>query len=47
MASLLVKIVGAMTPPPFVQPTDYDGWEVKWKFLVFRPGRMWLESVSS
>jgi hypothetical protein len=47
MASLLVKIVGAMTPSPFVQPTDYDGWEVKWKFLVFRPGRMWLESVSS
>ncbi|KAG1755672.1 DUF1682-domain-containing protein [Suillus lakei] len=37
MASLLVKILGAMTPPPFVQPTDYDGWEVKWKFLVFRP----------
>ncbi|KAG1768200.1 DUF1682-domain-containing protein [Suillus occidentalis] len=38
MASLLVKILGAMTPPPFVQPTVYDGWEVKWKFLVFRPG---------
>lgn len=30
MASLLV-------PPPYSLPDHYDGWQLSWKFLVFRP----------
>ncbi|KAI6047165.1 DUF1682-domain-containing protein [Pisolithus marmoratus] len=30
MASLLV-------PPPYSLPEHYDGWQLSWKFLVFRP----------
>ena len=41
MASAL-KLLAALTPPPFVQPVEYDGLEYKWKMLVFRPGRMSL-----
>ncbi|KAH7914334.1 DUF1682-domain-containing protein [Hygrophoropsis aurantiaca] len=37
MASLLVKLVSSLTPPPFTQGEEYDGWEYRWKFLVFRP----------
>ncbi|KAJ8595991.1 DUF1682-domain-containing protein [Rhizopogon salebrosus TDB-379] len=37
MSGLLVNVLGSLTPPPFVQPADYHGWELKWKFLVFRP----------
>ncbi|KAH7929470.1 DUF1682-domain-containing protein [Leucogyrophana mollusca] len=37
MASLLVKVVSSLTPPPFTQGEEYDGWQYKWKFLVFRP----------
>jgi hypothetical protein len=42
MSGLLVNVLGSLTPPPFVQPADYHGWELKWKFLVFRPARTWL-----
>lgn len=38
MASAL-KLLAALTPPPFVQPVEYDGLEYKWKMFVFRPGR--------
>ena len=41
MASAL-KLLAALTPPPFVQPVDYDGLEYKWKMFVFRPERMSL-----
>jgi len=39
MASAL-KLLAGLTPPPFVQPLEYDGLEYKWKMLVFRPGCM-------
>ncbi|KAF8351439.1 hypothetical protein F5887DRAFT_937478 [Amanita rubescens] len=37
MASAL-KLLAGLTPPPFVQPIEYDGLEYQWKMLVFRPG---------
>ncbi|TFK43513.1 hypothetical protein BDQ12DRAFT_675096 [Crucibulum laeve] len=37
MASILTKVLSGLTPPPFVNPEDYDGWEFRWKFFVFRP----------
>lgn len=39
MASAL-KLLAGLTPPPFVQPVEYDGLEYRWKMLVFRPGCM-------
>lgn len=45
MASAL-KLLAALTPPPFVQPVDYDGLEYKWKMFVFRPARMSLVLAS-
>lgn len=37
MSSFLVNIVSGLTPPPFLNPPEYDGWEARWRFLVFRP----------
>jgi len=37
MATVLVKLLAGITPPPVVTPKEYDGWELKWKALVFRP----------
>jgi hypothetical protein len=37
MSAALVKLLAAITPPPIVTPKEYDGWQLKWKSLVFRP----------
>ncbi|KAF9221986.1 DUF1682-domain-containing protein [Gyrodon lividus] len=37
MASFFVKLLSAVTPPPFIQLQDYSGIQYTWKFLVFRP----------
>ena len=36
----LKQVLSLLTPPPLVVPEDYDGLEYRWKFLVFRPGRV-------
>ncbi|KAJ6613420.1 hypothetical protein B0H10DRAFT_2165290 [Mycena sp. CBHHK59/15] len=34
----LTNFLAALTPPPFVNPEEYDGLELfRWKFIVFRP----------
>ncbi|KAF9247065.1 DUF1682-domain-containing protein [Melanogaster broomeanus] len=43
MASPLAKLLGAITPPPFIQPEEYDGIQYSWKFLVFRPALFKLQ----
>lgn len=40
MASFLTNILASLTPPPVVTPEEYDGWQLRWKVLVFRPARM-------
>lgn len=35
--SFLTTVLSRLTPPPYENPVDYDGWEYKWRFLVFRP----------
>lgn len=37
--NILTNVLSQLTPPPIVNPLEYDGWEYKWKFLVFRPAR--------
>ncbi|KAF8195868.1 hypothetical protein K438DRAFT_1826656 [Mycena galopus ATCC 62051] len=33
----LTKLLAGLTPPPFVNPEEYDGLEFRWKWFVFRP----------
>ncbi|GFZ45782.1 hypothetical protein JCM24511_03512 [Saitozyma sp. JCM 24511] len=42
----LLKVLSAITPPP-AQPAarEYDGWELRWKMLVFRPAMFKFEGV--
>jgi len=35
--SLLKSLVDTITPPPVLTPEKYDGYELRWKFFVFRP----------
>ncbi|PPQ72906.1 hypothetical protein CVT26_014569 [Gymnopilus dilepis] len=44
MASVLTQLLGAITPPPITTPEDYDGWELRWKVLVFRPALLKTEA---
>jgi hypothetical protein len=37
MSAVLVKLLAGITPPPIVIPKEYDGWQLQWKSLVFRP----------
>ncbi|PPQ98519.1 hypothetical protein CVT24_004010 [Panaeolus cyanescens] len=45
MASFLVNLAGGITPPPVVTPEHYDGWQLRWKFLVFRPAELKTEAL--
>ncbi|THV08549.1 DUF1682-domain-containing protein [Dendrothele bispora CBS 962.96] len=47
MASGFLNILQKITPPPIENPVDYDGWELKWKFLVFRPALLKNEAILS
>ncbi|KAJ7904536.1 hypothetical protein B0H14DRAFT_3103334 [Mycena olivaceomarginata] len=33
----LAKVLASLTPPPFVNPEEYDGLEFRWRWFVFRP----------
>jgi hypothetical protein len=37
MTELLSKVLASFTPPPHINPIEYDGWEYQWRFFVFRP----------
>ncbi|KAJ7276423.1 hypothetical protein B0H12DRAFT_1227556 [Mycena haematopus] len=37
MANPLTRFLTTLTPPPFVNPEEYDGLEFRWKWFVFRP----------
>jgi hypothetical protein len=39
MASALNQLLAGLTPPPVINPVEYDGLEYRWKMLVFRPAR--------
>ncbi|KAF9057560.1 hypothetical protein BJ165DRAFT_1537985 [Panaeolus papilionaceus] len=45
MASFLVNLAGGITPPPVITPEHYDGWQLRWKFLVFRPAELKTEAL--
>lgn len=42
MATFLNTFLQSITPPPVVTPEQYDGYELKWKAIVFRPARMFV-----
>ncbi|GLB33827.1 putative protein of unknown function (DUF1682) [Lyophyllum shimeji] len=37
MGSLLTTALAGLTPPPHINPVEYDGLEYKWSIFVFRP----------
>ncbi|KAF5388120.1 hypothetical protein D9615_000427 [Tricholomella constricta] len=37
MASFLSNLLAGLTPPPHINPVQYDGIEYKWSIFVFRP----------
>ncbi|KAF8914615.1 hypothetical protein CPB85DRAFT_520714 [Mucidula mucida] len=43
----VTNVIARLTPPPFVNPVDYDGLEFKWRFLAFRPAYFQVEVVSA
>lgn len=42
MASVLNDFLSVLTPVPVSTPEQYDGWQYKWKFIVFRPARNFI-----
>ena len=34
-----INFLARLTPPPIEQQLHYDGWQLTWRFLVFRPAR--------
>ncbi|KAF9485337.1 DUF1682-domain-containing protein [Pholiota conissans] len=45
--SFLTDFLTVITPPPIVTPDDYDGWQLRWKLLVFRPALLKTEAYLS
>jgi len=41
----LTQFIAALTPAPFVNPQEYDGFELRWKFFVFRPALFQKEAL--
>jgi hypothetical protein len=39
MASALSQLLAGLTPPPVINPVEYDGLEYRWNMFVFRPAR--------
>jgi hypothetical protein len=37
MAANLNDFLSGFTPVPISTPEEYDGWQYRWKFIVFRP----------
>lgn len=46
MGSLIANFLQSLTPPPFVNTPEYDGWEYRWKLFVFRPAREYIFPVT-
>ncbi|KDR83722.1 hypothetical protein GALMADRAFT_236069 [Galerina marginata CBS 339.88] len=44
MATILTQFLSGLTPPPVVTPEEYDGWQLRWKVLVFRPAVLKTEA---
>ena len=42
MASALNQLLASLTPPPVINPVEYEGLEYRWKMFVFRPAREFL-----
>ncbi|KAF8974544.1 hypothetical protein BDZ97DRAFT_1911717 [Flammula alnicola] len=42
--SFLNQFLTTITPPPVVTPEEYDGWQLRWKLLVFRPALLKTEA---
>ncbi|KAJ3505951.1 hypothetical protein NLJ89_g7149 [Agrocybe chaxingu] len=40
----IAKFVTLITPPPVVTPDHYDGWQLRWKAIVFRPALLKTEA---
>lgn len=36
-ANVLNEFFSVLTPAPVLTPEEYDGWQYRWKFIVFRP----------
>ena len=36
-ANVLNDFLSVFTPVPISTPEEYDGWQYRWKFIVFRP----------
>lgn len=36
-ASVFNNLFSVLTPAPVLTPEEYDGWQYRWKFFVFRP----------
>jgi hypothetical protein len=37
LGNIFTPLLKAITPPPLVQPQDYEGLEYRWRFFVVRP----------
>ncbi|TFK28725.1 DUF1682-domain-containing protein [Coprinopsis marcescibilis] len=42
-SSLVQQALAFITPPQVATPEEYDGWQLQWKVLVFRPALLQLE----
>ncbi|KAF8913918.1 hypothetical protein CPB84DRAFT_1757911 [Gymnopilus junonius] len=42
--TFLSQLLAAVTPPPILTPEQYDGWQFRWKVLVFRPAQLKTEA---
>ena len=45
-AKALNDLFSVLTPPPALTPEEYDGWEYRWKFIVFRPACNFIPIMS-
>ncbi|KAF6762130.1 hypothetical protein DFP72DRAFT_878065 [Ephemerocybe angulata] len=41
--SFLPELLARLAPPPVHTTEDYDGWEFRWKYFVFRPATLKTE----
>jgi hypothetical protein len=44
MAQIVTTFLASLTPPPYINPVVYDGWQYQWKFLVIRPALLKIEA---
>ncbi|KAF4574585.1 hypothetical protein EYR40_005670 [Pleurotus pulmonarius] len=44
MSQVLKTLLEGLTPPPFYNSAEYDGWEYKWRVFTFRPAYFKIEA---